>query len=154
MYYCGEKCIKYQGYSKSNEADFFSHFGNTDTPKLYMYAEESYTSALWPGFFSLRAPNQCCQIAKNHQSMRIFENCLKSCEVVTEFFLVVVGEGAEIFIWLRHLVEQFLCVDDDFRSLQKSFVNFRTCSLKNFVVHSSIELQFFCSFCPISWLTQ
>ncbi len=56
------------------------------------------------------------------------------------------GEGAEIFILLRHLAEQLLCVDGDFRSFQKSFVNFRICSLKNFVVHSSIELNFFAVF--------
>ncbi len=97
-------------------------------------------------FFSLRVPNQCYQITKNRQSMRIFENCLKSCKVVTEFFWWVVGEGAEIFILLCHLAEQLLCVDSDFRSFQKRFVNFSTCSLKIFVVHSSIELQFFCSF--------
>ncbi len=83
----------------------------------------------------------------NRQSMRNFENCLKSCKVVTEFFLSVVGEGAEIFIFLRHLAEQLLCVDGDFRSFQKSFVNFRTCSLKNVVV-SSIEFKFFRSFFP------
>ncbi len=75
--------------------------------------------------------------------MRIFENYLKSCKVVTEFFWGLVGEGVEIFILLRHLAVQLLYVDSDFRSFQKSFVNFSTCSLKNFVVHSSIELQFF-----------
>ncbi len=78
--------------------------------------------------------------------MRILENCLKSCEVVTEFFLGVVGEGAEIFILLRLLAEQLLCVDGDFRSFQKNFMKFPTCSLKNFVVYSSIELQFFAVF--------
>ncbi len=86
-----------------------------------------------PGCFSLRAPNQCCQIAKNRQSMRIFENCLKSCKVVSVFFGwggggggVGGGEGAEIFILLRHLAERLLCVDSDFRSFQKCFVNFTT----------------------------
>ncbi len=74
--------------------------------------------------------------------MRNFENCLKSCQVVTEFFLGVVGEGTEIFILLRHLAKQLLCVDCDFRSFQKSFVNFHKFSLKNFAVHFSIELDF------------
>ncbi len=62
------------------------------------------------------------------------------------FFLGVVGEGVEIFILLRYLTEHLLCVDGDFRSFQKSLVNFRTCLVKNFVVHSSIELQFFAIF--------
>ncbi len=82
---------------------------------------------------------------KNHQSI-IFENCLKGCEAVTDFFLGVVGEDAEIFILLRHLAAQLLRVDGDFRSFQKSFMNFHTCSLKNVVVHSSIELKFFAVF--------
>ncbi len=93
--------------------------------------------------------SHCAKSAlSNRQSMRIFENCLKSFKVVTDFFfffLEVVGEDAKIFILLRHLAEQLLCVDD-FKSFQKSFVNFRTCSLKNFVVHSSIELHFFAVF--------
>ncbi len=67
-------------------------------------------------------------------------------KVVTDFFFGVVGESAEIFILLCHLAELLLCVDDNFRSFQKSFVNFCTCSLKNFVVYSSIELQFFAVF--------
>ncbi len=51
--------------------------------------------------------------------MRIFENCLKSCKVVTEFFLGVVGEGAEIFNLPRHLAEQLLCVDGDSEAFKK-----------------------------------
>ncbi len=82
--------------------------------------------------------------------LKNFENCLKSCKVVTEFLLGVVDGGAEIFILLRHLAEQLLCVDGDFTSFQKSFVNFRTCSLKNFVVHFSVELQFFAVFSDFS----
>ncbi len=51
--------------------------------------------------------------------MRISDNCLKSCKVVTELFLDVVGEDDEIFILLRHLAEQLLCAGGDFRSFQK-----------------------------------
>ncbi len=43
--------------------------------------------------------------------MRIFENCLKSCKVVTEFFLGVVGKGTEIFILPRHFAQQLLYLD-------------------------------------------
>ncbi len=59
----------------------------------------------------------------NRQSMRIFKNCLKISKVI---FFKGGGQGSEIFILLRHLAEQLLCIDSDFRSFQKSFVNFRT----------------------------
>ncbi len=42
----------------------------------------------------------------------------------------MVGEGTEIFIFLRHLAEQILCVAGDFWRFQKSFVNFMV-RLKN-----------------------
>ncbi len=82
--------------SYSNYLDF-RHRCLKDSLSIYRCLESFFSSlrllldsldspSVWLGFFFLREPNQCCQIAKNHQSTRIFENSLKSCKVVTEFF--------------------------------------------------------------------
>ncbi len=65
---------------KNTDIEKYRCFPNIARHKVFERSDCTYKivfarfdcKSVWPGFFSLRAPNKYCQIAKNHQSTRIF----------------------------------------------------------------------------------